>query len=109
MRVGGFRQVAWCTFLRRHRKKIAARDRDHALAIRSQVHRFKLFRRVYQRGTPGDEVFLDLDRYGRGLSAAEIVTPDVACLFEDNRVLADGWKLDVKILERSELLRLLVR
>src|SRR5215475_4241678 len=50
------------------------------------------------------EVFLDINRDRRGLSGCEIVPPDVTGLFEHDRLLADGWKLNVEVREMRELL-----
>src|SRR6266545_3532476 len=85
------------------------RSRCPCRAVDSFRSRPMIRRCIDQCGTPRREIFLDLDRHRCRLPAGQIVTPDVARLLENDRVLADRWKLDVEILERRELFRFFVR
>ncbi len=49
------------------------------------------------------------NRHRRGLSTGEVKTPDITGLLKHDRVLPDGGKLDVEILEARKLFRLLAR
>ena len=62
-----------------------------------------MFGCIDKRGASNCEIFLDLNRHRRGLTARQIVTPDVSGLLEHDRVFADRRELDVEICEVREL------
>ena len=63
-----------------------------------------MFGCIHQGRTSDRQIFLDLDRQRRGLAALQIVSPDVAGLFENDRFFPDRRKFDVEIFEVGELL-----
>ena len=101
------RQVTRRPVFSRDGIQIAARDRDHALPIRRRADRLDMLGRIDQGRAARREIFLDLDWHHGRLPAGQIVAPDVARLFEHDRVLPDRRELDVVILEGRELLGVL--
>ena len=67
-----------------------------------------MLRSVDQPGAARGKILFDLNRDRRGLSARQVVTPDVTGVLEDDRVLAERRELDVEILEVRQLLGLLL-
>src|SRR5262245_19575663 len=104
MRVGSPRQGARRAILGRDGKNVAAGDDHGALTVRRQIDRLGMFRCIDKVGAAGGEVLLNLNWNRSRLSTRQVVTPDVARLFEDDRVFPNRRELDIKILEARQLL-----
>src|SRR4051794_11020564 len=66
-----------------------------------------MLRGVDKSGASGGEILFYFNWHRRGLAAREIVSPNITGLFKDDRILSERRKLDIEILEGSELFRLL--